>query len=148
MNKKFEQQKMALHEYQQENSILRNILISRGIPFENELETRTASANMQSRSASNSVGPSSMSPSAPYQTVIPAPMSTTDYAMMPERTYANGKSSSMAGPPSGATHHSQSGGPTSPLILEHSIKQEMEPVSDMPGIFETDPQLGIEFILS
>jgi hypothetical protein len=148
MNKNLEQHKMALHEYRQENSILRNILISRGIPFENELETRMASANMQSRSASNSDGPSSISPSAPYKTVIPTPMSTTDYAVMPEKTYANGESSSMAGPLSGATHYSRSGGPTSPLILEHAIKQEMEPISDMPGIFEKDPQLGIEFILS
>jgi len=158
MNTNLEQHRMALQEHRQENSILKDILASRRIPFENELESRKASANMQARRGSNSGGPSPGSQRmAVYQTVIPAPSSTAGYSTRPEQAYVNGRSGSHpashsgstpgASHHSGATHHNHSAA-ASPLIPEYAIKRETDAIADMPGVFEQDPQLGVEFILA
>jgi len=55
---------------------------------------------------------------------------------------------SLSGHSPGTTHHSHSS--PGPDISEFSIKQEPGVLPDMPGamgIFEREPQLGIDFIL-
>lgn len=64
-----------------------------------------------------------------------------------ESAYGNGRAGSVSGTSQGAaTHHSHS--PAGPDIMEQSIKQEPGIVMAMPGIFEKEPQLGIDFILA
>ena len=52
---------------------------------------------------------------------------------------------SNSGHSPGTTHYASS--PAGPEIQEFFIKQEEGTVPDMPGIFEKEPQLGIDFIL-
>ena len=149
MNNTIGQYQMLLHQQQHENQVLKDILMARGIPFENDLENRKTATSMQQRRPSGSVGPSPVAPRpAAFQNVIPAASPASGYHTIRGDPCMNGKSGSMTGSASGRTNHTHSTAPTSPLILEQAIKQEYNPISDMPGIFEKDPQLGIEFILS
>ena len=100
------------------------------------------------RDASNSLSPNPMAVKPhPYQNVVTAPSSTMGYSPMREPQYTNGGGLSVGHSP-GTTHHSSPSGPeiheTSPMASQ----QEHHGVPDMPtGIFEKEPQLGIDFIL-
>jgi len=147
-----QQQKLILENQQRENIALREILVSRGISFENELENRKAMLAMRPKREENSLTPPSMSTLSPpslagrsvgYQSVVPGPASaSTGYS---PQAYANGGSLSVSGHSPGTTQHSHS--PQGPDIQEFGIKQEPGVIPDMPGIFEREPQLGIDFIL-
>lgn len=62
--------------------------------------------------------------------------------------------------PSGSQSGSRSGGSQvgynnyhassheTPGIIERAVKQEDVGISDLPGVFEEDPQLGVDFILA
>lgn len=148
-----QQQKLVLENQQRENIALREILAARGISFENELENRKAVISMRPKREDNSMTPpsmmSTMSPpsvaarSAGFGTVVPGPPSATT-GFSPQG-YLNGAALSVSGHSPAATHHSHS--PPGPEIQEFAVKQEPAAVPDMPGIFEREPQLGIDFIL-
>lgn len=141
---------ILIQEQRRENEALRAILAANGISYESDLDNRKLNMSMQiKRDASNSLSPNPMSVKPhPYQNVVTAPSSTMGYSPMRDGSYTNGGSMSVGHSP-GTTHHSS---PSGPEVQEFSpinpIKQEQQGVPDMPlGIFEKDPQLGIDFIL-
>lgn len=146
-----EQRDLIIQDQRRENEALRQILAANGISFDNELENRKIAMGMQiKRDVSNSLSPNPMSvkPHA-YSNVVTAPSSTMGYSPMRDGAYSNGGSLSVGHSP-GTTHHSNS--PAGPEIQEYSpaphIKQEHQGVPATPmGIFEQEPQLGIDFIL-
>jgi hypothetical protein len=146
MNNSLEQHRIALREHQEENAFLKEILASRGISYQKELEKRNAA---KARNASFGGSAAITQPSL-YNPMTSAPSSASGYSPqpnLPDRSYGSGGMGSMSGGlGSGATHHGYS--PTDPAIFEQAIKHESPGVPEMPGIFETDPQLQVEFILA
>ena len=146
MNTSLEQHRVALREHQEENAFLKEILASRGISYQAELEKRNAG---KSRNPSFSSGTAMQQPGL-YNTMSPARSSTSGYSpqpTLPDRSYGAGRMGSLpGGSASGGTQHSYSS--ADPGVLEQAIKHESPGVTDMPGIFETDPQLQVEFILA
>ena len=143
--------------FQQENALLRDMLASRGINVEEELAMRKSGMAMPMRIKRDA---SSLSPRQMPTRVLPqrqpylsATPSTAGYSPMGEHPYTNGSTSmSVSGQSPGITHHSSgtthhSSSSSGPEIQEFSIKQEHDAVSSMPGIFEQDPQLAVDFIL-
>ena len=137
-----------LHNEQQENQALKNILASRGIAFESELDTHKVDSRNSARQMAGSLGqsPTTSRPS-PYQTGLPISSPSNNYQLSMDHSYTNGRNGSLTGS-AGHTPQHHSNSPSSPLITERSIKQESSPVADLPGIFEKEPQLGIDFILA
>lgn len=142
---------LLIQEQRRENEAMRALLAGNGIPFESDIDSRKLNMSMHiKRDASNSLSPNPMSVKPhPYQNVVTAPSSTMGYSPMRDGSYTNGGSMSVGHSPGTTTHHSS---PSGPEIQEYSpinpIKQEPQGVPDMPlGIFEKDPQLGIDFIL-
>ncbi|KIW22784.1 hypothetical protein, variant 1 [Cladophialophora immunda] len=146
-----QQQKLLIENQQREILALREVLTSRGIAFENELENRKAMLALKPKREENSMTPPSMSAltapsggrSVGYGTVVTGPASATS-GYSPQ-AYLNGGAMSVSGHSPGTTHYTSS--PQGPDIQELGIKQEEGITPDMPGIFERDPQLGIDFIL-
>lgn len=144
-NSSIEQHKIALQEQRQENDMLRHILANHGISYETDLANRKSQMGIQSR-LTPPAHTSPMSATYPFQNVAGPPASSTGYTAI-ESAYLNGRAGSVSGTSQGAaTHNSHS--PAGPEIMEQSIKQEPGTVVSMPGIFEKDPQLGIDFILA
>lgn len=142
---------LMIQEQRRENEAMRSILAANGISYESDLDNRKLNMGMHvKRDASNSLSPNPMSVKPhPYQNVITAPSSALGYSPMRDGSYTNGGSLSVGHSPGTTTHHSS---PAGPEVQEYSpmnpIKQEQQGVPDMPlGIFEKDPQLGIDFIL-
>ena len=147
-----QQQKAIIENQQRENLALRDVLSSRGIPFENELENRKALMTLKTKREENSMTPSSISTLSPpsvgnrsagYGAAVRAPSSAAS-GYSPQ-AYLSSAPISTAGHSPGTTHYASS--PQGPDIQEFAIKQEEGVVPDMPGIFEREPQLGIDFIL-
>lgn len=146
----FRQSENRLREQQQENLILREILNSHGIPFEGELQQR------KSGLATGAQGSRSLSPAysaahaSPFGPGLSAPTSSTGRSDLHQPGYANGTGSAISGHsplshsnPSPGTHHSYS----PPEIREIGNTRDVL-MPDMPGVFEKEPQLGIDFILA
>jgi hypothetical protein len=147
MNTTLEQAKLALREHQEENAILKEMLASRGIQFQNELKNRKAGLAMKAQGSLYRSSPPISGPGA-YNPIMPGHSSSSGFPpvpQLPDRSYARQDSFSAASA-SGATHHGHS--PADPGVFELNIKQETTGVSSMPGIFERDPQLQIDFILA
>jgi len=149
-----QQQKTLLQEQQRENLALREILLSRGVPFEGELENRKAAIAMRQPVDENAaLTPASMGPrTTAYQNPGAAPSSTRGFSPMHEHAFSNGgtlsqSGHSISGHSPSTTYHGHS--PQVPEMQGYAIKREYEPVPAMPtiGVFERDPQLGIDFIL-
>ena len=158
MNTTLDQHKMALKEQQEENAMLKEILGTRGISYRQEIEARKGSKPRKS-----SFGSASAMSQVPglYGTVSSKSSSTAGYSPqpnIPERPYVTGRMGSGSGGSGGgsvqhgyssaeqaSSHHSYS--PADPGVFEQTIKQESPMVPDMPGVFEQDPQLQVEFIL-
>jgi hypothetical protein len=143
---------MIIENHLRENQALREVLASRGIAFENELENRKAMLAMKPKREDHSMTPPSMSTLSPssvgsrsagYGTVMRAPGSVAS-GYSPQ-AYLSTTSMGASGHSPGTTHYASS--PQGPDIQEFSIKQEEGIMPDMPGIFEREPQLGIDFIL-
>ena len=143
---------MIIENQQRENQALREILAARGIAFENELENRKAVLAMKPKREEHSMTPpstSTLSPSSAaarstgYGAAVTGAGSMTS-AYSPQ-TYLNGAPMSVSGHSPGTTQYASS--PQGPDIQEFAIKQEEGTTPDMPGIFEREPQLGIDFIL-
>jgi hypothetical protein len=133
------QMNMMLREHQEENTFLKELLTSRGIPFQRELEKRNA-AKARNPTYGNSIP---MQLPTMYNPMTSAPSPASGYS--PQSTLP--VMGSISGDSvSGATQHSYS--PTDTGVFEQSIKHESPGVPEIPGIFETDPQLQVEFILA
>jgi hypothetical protein len=145
MNNSLEQHRIALREHQEENAFLKEILASRGISYQKELEKRNAA---KARNATLGSG-TTMAQSGLYNPMTSAPSSASGYSphsTSPDRSYSTGGVGSMSGGSvSGGTQHGYS--TADPAVFEQTIKHESPGVPEMPGIFETDPQLQVEFIL-
>ena len=148
MKNTLDQHRSALAEQQTENIILRDILASRGIDFQAEFQNRKTAMMMQPRNgafAQSNTG----SGSGSYGQI--SPTSATVSGRSPRsatgQKYSNGRlASATEVPMSGGAFHGHS--QAEPGISERAIKQEPTGISDMPGIFERNQQLGIDFILA
>jgi hypothetical protein len=146
MNNSLEQHRIALREHQEENAFLKELLASRGISYQKELEKRNAAkARNPSFGSSNTIAQSGL-----YNPMASVPSSASGYSpqpTLPDRSFGGGRIGGMSGgSASGGTQHGYS--PADPGVFEQAIKQESSGVPEMPGIFETDPQLQVEFILA
>lgn len=160
-NAKIQNQNVAIHSAREENEILKEILTAHGIPYEGEFERRRAERPPISFDASPVAGSSTESQSAPR----------TNSASNTNTTPATTISSGMSPGANGMMDHSelspsigyapQQGFQTSPgeqsMHIDHSSSipvdamQPMPPIASMPslyGVFETDPQLQVDFILT
>lgn len=149
MKSTLDQHRNALAEQQTENIILKDILASCGVDFQAELETRKAAMMMQSRNGSFAPQSNAGSRSGSYGQISPTVISASGRSphSATGQTYGNGGLPSSSGRlTTGGTFHGHS--PAEPGISERAIKQEPRGISDMPGIFERDQQLGIDFILA
>lgn len=143
IQQEFEHQKNLLRDQTQENMVLRDMLNARGVPFESELQNRLAHAGMSIGSqSSRGISPAYSAPRAsPFGNTLTAPGSSR-MSELPLSGYGNGTNSSLSGH-SPATHHSHS-----PSDMQEMAGTKDSYTPDMPGIFERDPQLGIDFILA
>ena len=139
-SQQIEQQRILLHQQQGENGILRKILMAKGIPFEHELDNIRMSPAVVIKRDPHSASPSHL----PHHPGLSAPTPVSALSPLPEQAYANG-SSYMSGLSPSTTMHGHS--PARPEVQEFAVKSEREGTPDVPGIFEKDPQLGIDFIL-
>ena len=140
MNKaseRLQHQGLLLQQQQGENAILKDILLARGIPFEQELDTRKLSIAMPTKRDPSSVSPAHI-PTHPSSLI--APSSNAGFSPLPDSTYPNGTPMTTSGYSPATTMHGHS--PAGPEIQEFQIKQERDGTPDMPGIFEKEPQLG------
>ncbi|EFR02247.1 hypothetical protein MGYG_05249 [Nannizzia gypsea CBS 118893] len=144
------QQKQTLEEVKEENRILKEILASHGINFEAELERR--SAPVQSTPQESSYGGSI---SASHSQTAPD-MASMNYLGTPD-TSISGRSpgttiSEMAQQPTAGSNNPyfESATPlpgTGYNTSSNSIGGGTALVSSTPGVFDVDPQLGIDFVL-
>jgi hypothetical protein len=149
---KIQQQNMIIENQQRENQALREVLASRGIAFEGELDNRKAMMAMKPKREESSMTPPSMSTLSPPSvgtrtggfTAVVRPPGSAASGYSPQ-TYLSSAPMSISGHSPGTTGYASS--PQGPEIQEYAIKQEETAVPDMPGVFELEPQLGIDFIL-
>lgn len=144
------QQKQALEELRDENRMLKEILASHGINFEAELEKRGApvQSTPQESSYGGSVAPS-LSQTAPD-------IGNMNYLGTPEASIS-GRSpgtttSEMAQLPAVGSNNPyfESAIPvpaTGNALSSSDIGGGSALVSSTPGVFDVDPQLGIDFVL-
>ncbi|KAK2812062.1 hypothetical protein FQN50_001772 [Emmonsiellopsis sp. PD_5] len=160
-NMSLQQQKRILQEQKEENVVLRELLAAHGIQFEAELERRKAlrtgshHAHANSFSGSNShshshsqshsnthshsqshglIGGGNFLTTPPTTVSALSPGTGSDYT-------DNGKMYSYSG-----SHGHQLEQP-GVLAESNQFGNDSTAIGDMPGVFETDPQLGIDFIL-
>jgi hypothetical protein len=146
MNASLEQYQIALKEHKEENAFLKEILASRGISYQKELEKRNAAKARNPTFASSTT----MAQPGLYNPMASAPSSASSYSpqtALPDRSYGAGGVGSMSGGSTSAgTQHGYSS--ADPAVFEQAVKQESPGIPETPGIFETDPQLQVEFILA
>jgi len=147
----FRHSEMLLREQQQENMLLREMLNSRGIAFEVELQQRKNAMGMGQAQNARALSPSyAATRTTQFFNAPPSSIPQSAMAEFHHPGYTNGTSSVVSGHspksqnnPSPQTHHSHS-----PPENQETSGYRDKSVSDMPGIFEKDPQLGIDFILA
>jgi hypothetical protein len=157
-----QQHRRMLQELQQQNETLKEILHARGILFEPEFErrraeylrqtprplpttttTNTAAAYSSDHFAASSTGSPSNGFSAANTAILQTPPSTYSTAS-PEAGVPDRVDSSKYG----HFHAGSTDQPPSLLELSSSADPSNGPSPvPLPGIFEDDPQLGIDFIL-
>lgn len=154
-NVTMQQQRQVIHSVTEENDILKEILSAHGIPYEAELERRRAQRPApgyhQSSPFSGSVGGSTV-PTVPASNGNPytTPPTTVSSNLSPR----NGPEHAVdISPRSGSVSHSHH----MVLQCESSFLDGSrgigsagmnEPVQALEGVFEKDPQLQIDFILT
>ena len=145
------QQRQALEELKEENQTLRQILTSHGIPFEAELERRKAA---RAAGGASSQQGSSFPGSAPQSVVFSGNTnththSTADTSVSPGRS--PGAYPDPPDPNSSGLTLPYHGGPYQPShagVSEYSsIGEGGGALAKTAGVFESDPQLKIDFIL-
>ncbi|ODH45157.1 eukaryotic translation initiation factor 3 subunit D [Paracoccidioides brasiliensis] len=165
-NLSMQQQKKILQEQKDENAMLRQLLTAHGVPFEAELERRRASLRSGNNRAytSASVGRTTQAHSQSHSHVPSHSHSQgfTGGGNPPTSTPSTIRSAISPGTGSDSAE-TQPGGNMFPLYSESQGHQKEQSgvlaessswggdgtaVDDVPGIFEKDPQLGVDFILS
>jgi len=151
-NVQLQQHKEALHAVRTENDILKEILIAHGIHYEPELEQRRAERPVvgyqSSPVAASSTGSQTagLSNSTGHQNTTPATSIST--GMSP----GAGGGGMDVSPPMGFAPQQQvyHAGPSEGIgAMDRSACQiEDSPVPAMGGVFEKDPQLQVDFILT
>lgn len=153
-NVTIQQHKEMLHVVRSENEILKEILAAHGINYAPELEQRMAERGPLAGFQSSPVAASSAgSNTAPYtnatsnQNVTPATSIST--GLSPQAT--GGVEHPDISPPMGFVPQQQvyHASPSENLGMDRSACQIVDaPVPAMRGVFESDPQLQIDFILT
>jgi hypothetical protein len=157
-NASVRQHKEMMHAIRDENDILREILVANGIQYEADLERRRAERPpMAFHSSPITVnGSSTASQTAPlthsgsiYNTT---PATTISPGMSP---LGHGMDHSDISPSIGYVPQQQvyqTGAGEHPMSMDHSSCAPVDAVQAMPtvrgGVFETDPQLQVDFILT
>lgn len=157
-NVQLQQHKEVLHSVRTENDILKEILIAHGIHYEPELEQRRAErppAPFQtSPIAASSTGSQSVGLANSISNQHTTPATSISPGLSP--TAGSGSASgglehpdispAMAFAPPQQVYHA---GPSDSMgAMDRSACQAAPPVPAMGGVFETEPQLQIDFILT
>jgi hypothetical protein len=158
-NASIQQHKELMHSIREENEILKEILVASGIQYEADLERRRAERPpmMAFQSSPLTVaGSTTASQSAPLTHSASnhntTPATTISSGMSPR---ANGMDHSEISPAIGYASHQQvyhAGAGEHSLNMDHSSCAPVDTMQPMPatrgGVFETDPQLQVDFILT
>lgn len=141
---------MLMREQQQENMFLREILNSRGVAFEVQLQQRKNALGIGRPQDGRGISSSYTVPRTTAFMNAPPPSVSLSGMSELHHGYTNGASSVPSGHSPGSqnnqspqTHHSHS-----PSDMQEVGGYRDKSVPDMPGIFEKDPQLGVDFILA
>lgn len=157
-NMTIQQQKGIIHAAREENEILKEILAAHGVQYEAELERRRAERPPVHFDASPVAPSSTASQSVPRTTSISNHDTTPATTISDLSPRANGMDHSEISPSMG--YGGQQVYQTSPgehsMSMDHSSctpVDAMPPMPPMPmpgprGVFETDPQLQVDFILT
>lgn len=148
-NRELDQQRGYIASLQDENALLRSILQDHGIPFEAELERRRFERQLGPVPAappSQTTGSTTGSQSAGFHG------STMGFSASPSSTFTPPTPLSNPPPPGPAPGQQQqfhSPSPTSPYAQNvPSHTDDRNEISPLPGIFEEDPHLQVDFILA
>ncbi|KAJ5926204.1 hypothetical protein N7516_007977 [Penicillium verrucosum] len=158
-NASVQQHKELMHSIREENEILKEILTASGIQYEADLERRRAERPPMMAFQSSpltAAGSSTASQSAPLAHSASnhntTPATTISSGMSPR---ANGMDHSEISPAIGYTSHQQvyhAGAGEHSMNMDHSSCAPVDTMQPMPitrgGVFETDPQLQVDFILT
>ncbi|CAG8902742.1 unnamed protein product [Penicillium egyptiacum] len=157
-NTSIRQHKEMMHSIREENEILKEILAAHGIQYEADLERRRAERPPMMAFKSSPVtvtGSSTTSQTAPLAHSASnhntTPATTISSGMSPR---ANGIDHSAVSPPIGYPSHQQvyhTGAGEHSMSMDHSSCAPVDTMQPMPakgGVFESDPQLQVDFILT
>lgn len=158
-NTSIQQHKEMMHSIREENELLKEILAANGIQYEADLERRRAERPpmMPFHPGPGTVtGSSTASQSAPLAHSASnhntTPPTTISSGMSPR---ANGMDHSEVAPAIGYASHQQvyhAGVGEHSMSMDHSSCLPVDTMQPMPaargGVFETDPQLQVDFILT
>ncbi|KAK2850630.1 hypothetical protein FQN49_005479 [Arthroderma sp. PD_2] len=145
------QHRQALEELKEENRVLREALASHGINVEAELEKRKAATHTTPQGSSYG-GSTSVS-----QSQTAPDVGGMNYLGTPETSISPGRSPGTTMSDVAQQHTAGSSNPYfgSPIpqpgagsgLSSDGISGESTVVSNTPGVFDVDPQLGIDFVL-
>jgi hypothetical protein len=160
-NTMIHQQKGAIHAVREENEILKEILAAHGIQYQAEFERRRAERPPMPFDASPVAGSSTASQTAPLTHTASnhntTPATTISSDLSPR---ANGMAlpHSEISPPIGYAPQQvyQTSSGEHSMSMDHSSCTPVDPMQPMPsmpmpglrGVFESDPQLQVDFILT
>lgn len=149
-----QQHRHMVHSLGEENDILKDILSAHGIAYESELESRKSDRPSpgyhQSSPFNSSMGSSTLPtlpPSNAQNNAYTTPPTTVSSNMSPR----NGAPSDLSpkSEPSHAGHSHGHAHQCEPMgFMDRSGGMMNGPIQDLGGVFETDPQLQIDFILT
>ncbi|KAJ5801696.1 uncharacterized protein N7518_003764 [Penicillium psychrosexuale] len=157
-NASIQQHKEMMHSIREENEILKEILAASGIQYEADLEGRRAERPpmMPFQSPVTVAGSSNASQIAPLANSASNPNTTPATTISSDLSpRANGMDHSSVSPPIGyapqqQVYHTSVGGHS--MSMDHSSCAPVDTMQPMPvtrgGVFETDPQLQVDFILT
>lgn len=155
-NATVQQQRQVIHSVTEENDILKEILSAHGISYEVELERRKAQRPApgyhQSSPFSSSMGASTV-PSGPASNhnAYTTPPTTVASSLSPRNGSEKGADISSRSGSFSHSHPHAPGMPCDSAFLDGSRIGSAgmhDPVQTQPGVFENDPQLQIDFILT
>lgn len=141
-------QSMMLQDQQMENYVLKEMLAARGIPFDAELQHRKQTL-MMSPHKPRGISPSTFAlpQSSNFNSQVGQSSSNAQsLRSVHEPSFTNGGSAVGSRHSPGAQHQHHSSSPVRDMS-DFSIGKDRL-VSDKPGVFEQDPQLGVDFILA
>ncbi|KAJ5817320.1 hypothetical protein N7447_009553 [Penicillium robsamsonii] len=154
-NTAIHQHKEMMHWTRVENEILKEILAANGIQYEAEVERRRVERPFQS-------SPVTVAPSSTASQSAPLAHSASNHNTTPATTIssgmsprANGMDHSEISPTIGyasqqPVYHASAGEHS--MSMDHSSRGPIDTMQPMPitpgGVFETDPQLQVDFILT